>query len=105
MNILFVCSRNEWRSPTAETIYKNHGTINAKSAGTSPSARIKVNQKHIDWAQLIFVMEKKHRQLIVQKFGDSLDMQKVIVLDIPDDYRYMDEELIEELRTKVAPYL
>lgn len=105
MNILFVCSRNEWRSPTAETIYKNHEFINAKSAGTSPSARIKINQKHIDWTEIIFVMEKKHRQLIVQKFGDSIDEQKIIVLDIPDDYQYMDEELIEELRAKVAPYL
>jgi len=105
VNILFVCSRNEWRSPTAETIYKNHEFINAKSAGTSPSARIKINQKHIDWTEIIFVMEKKHRQLIVQKFGDSIDEQKIIVLDIPDDYQYMDEELIEELRAKVAPYL
>lgn len=105
MNILFVCSRNEWRSPTAETIFKNHEVINAKSAGTSPSARIKINQKHIDWAELIFVMEKKHRQLITQRFGSSFDGQKIIVLDIPDDYQYMDEELIEELQTKVAPYL
>lgn len=105
MNVLFVCSRNEWRSPTAETIFKNHELINAKSAGTSPSARIKINQKHIDWAELIFVMEKKHGQLIAQKFGDSFDGQKIIVLDIPDDYQYMDAELIEELRAKVAPYL
>lgn len=105
MNILFVCSRNEWRSPTAETIYKNHDFINAKSAGTSPSARIKINQKHIDWADLIFVMEKKHRQLIEQKFGNELDRQKIIVLGIPDEYRYMDQELIEELQTKVTAYL
>lgn len=105
MKALFVCSRNEWRSPTAETIYKNHELINAKSAGTSPSARIKISQKHIDWADIIFVMEKKHRQIIAQKFGDSFDKQKIVVLDIPDDYQYMDEELIEELRIKVAPYL
>lgn len=105
MNILFVCSRNEWRSPTAETIYKNHELINVKSAGTSPSASIKISQKHIDWADIIFVMEKKHRQIIAQKFGESFDKQKIVVLDIPDDYQYMDEELIEELRIKVAPYL
>lgn len=105
MNILFVCSRNEWRSPTAEAIYKNHELINTKSAGTSPSARIKISQKRIDWADIIFVMEKKHRQIITQRFGDSLDGHKIIVLDIPDEYQYMDEELIEELMTKVAPYL
>lgn len=105
MNILFVCSRNEWRSPTAETIYKNHDFIVAKSAGTSPSARIKINQKHIDWAEIIFVMEKKHRQLLEQRFGDNLGRQKIVVLNIPDEYQYMNEELIEELQTKVAPYI
>ena len=105
MNILFVCSRNEWRSPTAEAIFRNHDFINAKSAGTSPSARIKISQKHLDWADLVFVMEKKHRQLLEQKFGENLDRQKIIVLDIPDEYQYMDEELVEELQNKVAPYL
>ncbi|WP_343531053.1 protein tyrosine phosphatase [Pedobacter sp.] len=104
MNVLFVCSRNEWRSPTAETIYRNHPTIFAKSAGTSSSARIKINQKHIDWAEVIFVMEKKHLQLIEQKFGNHF-RQKIIVLNIEDVYQYMDEELIDELKTKVAAYL
>lgn len=104
MNVLFVCSRNEWRSPTAETIYKNHPTIFARSAGTSPSARIKINQKHIDWAELIFVMEKKHLQLIEQKFGNNT-RQKTIVLNIEDDYQYMDEELVDEFKAKLAAYL
>jgi protein-tyrosine phosphatase len=104
MNVLFVCSRNEWRSPTAETIYKNHPSILARSAGTSPSARIKINQKHIDWAEVIFVMEKKHLQLIEQKFGNSV-RQKTIILNIEDEYRYMDDELVLELKNKVADYL
>lgn len=104
MNLLFVCSRNEWRSPTGEAIYKNHPTIFARSAGTSPSARIKINQKHIDWAEIIFVMEKKHLQLIEQKFGNGV-RQKTIILNIEDEYQYMDEELIDELKTKIAAYL
>ena len=104
MNVLFVCSRNEWRSPTGEAIYKNHPTIFARSAGTSPSARIKINQKHIDWAEVIFVMEKKHLQLIEQKFGSDI-RQKTTILNIEDEYQYMDEELINELKTKVAAYL
>lgn len=105
MNILFICSRNKWRSPTAETIYKNYHTIIARSAGTSPSARIKVTQKHIDWANIIFVMEKKHRQIIAQRFKENPNRQKIIVLDIADEYRYMDEELIEELQRKVSAYI
>lgn len=62
MNILFVCSRNQWRSPTAEAIYKNHTDINARSAGTSTSAKIKLTAKMILWSDIIFVMEKKHKQ-------------------------------------------
>ncbi|WP_316797150.1 protein tyrosine phosphatase [Pedobacter agri] len=100
MNILFVCSRNKWRSTTAETIYKNHATHQVRSAGTEPSARIKLTEKHLFWADIIFVMEKKHRQRIIAKFGEGITDKQIIVLDIPDEYQYMDEDLIEELTQK-----
>jgi predicted protein tyrosine phosphatase len=105
MNLLFVCSRNQWRSPTAETIFRENTKLNVKSAGTSPSARIKLNEKHVTWADIIFVMEKKHRQIIEEKFRGILDYQKIIVLFIPDEYQYMDKELIDELKAKVASYI
>lgn len=105
MNILFVCSRNKWRSATAETIFKNHPNHQIKSAGTANSARIKLNNKHIIWADLIFVMEKMHKQRITENFSEDIVNKKIIVLDIPDDYQYMDEELIEELETKVSEHL
>lgn len=105
MNILFLCSRNQWRSPTAERIYKNHPNINVKSAGTEPSARIKVNAKMIDWADIIFVMEKKHKQRIKEKFSEATSQKQIIVLDIPDDYQFIDPELVEEIETKVGGYL
>lgn len=95
MNILFVCSRNQWRSPTGEQIYKNELGINAKSASTEPSARIKINAKLIDWADIIFVMEKKHKQRITEKFREEASQKKIIVLDIEDNYHFMDAELIE----------
>ena len=69
MNILFVCSRNKWRSRTAETIFKNNQKHNVKSAGTENDARIKVTEKLISWSDLIFVMEKKHRERLKEKFG------------------------------------
>ena len=105
MNILFVCSRNKWRSATAETIYKNHPEHHARSAGTEPSARIKISAKLIIWSDLIFVMEKKHKQRIFERFPEETHEKEIITLDIPDDYQYMDEELIEELNAKVADYL
>ena len=105
MNILFVCSRNKWRSATAETIYKNHPVHQIKSAGTSSTARIKINSKLINWADLIFVMEKKHKQRIYETFSLDVMEKEIIVLGIPDDYQYMDEELINEIKTKTSHYL
>lgn len=105
MNLLFVCSKNKWRSRTAETIFKADKSHTVKSAGTHEGARIKLTEQHISWADLIFVMENKHRQIIRQKFRASLDTAKIIVLDIPDEYQYMDEELIQTLRIAVKPYL
>ncbi len=105
MNILFVCSRNKWRSPTAEAIYKDYTNLNVKSAGTEPSARIKLNAKNILWADLIFVIEKKHKQRMFENFPIEISEKQIIVLDIPDNYKFMDSELIEEIESKVNQYI
>ena len=105
MNLLFVCSRNQWRSPTAESIYKNYSGINVKSAGTEPSARIKLNSKIIEWADYIFVMEKKHKQRMSENFPAETKDKRIIILNIPDEYKYMDPELIEEIKSKVDDYI
>jgi predicted protein tyrosine phosphatase len=105
MNILFVCSRNKWRSRTAETIFKSNQNHHVRSAGTENDARIRVNEKMILWADIIFVMEKRHRQRLNDKFEHSLQGKRIIILDIEDHYQYMDEVLVEMLKTSVAPYL
>lgn len=105
MNILFVCSKNKWRSRTAETIFKDSVTHDVKSAGTNQGARVKLTEKHLIWADKIFVMEKKHLQIIKQKFHVNIDREKVIVLNIPDEYEYMDEELILLLKNSIAHYM
>lgn len=105
MNLLFVCSRNQWRSPTAEEIFKNNQEHQAKSAGTEPSARIKITEKLINWADIIFVMEKKHKERIKQRFATVVDEKELIVLDIPDEYQFMDEELVDLIKLSVLPYL
>lgn len=105
MNVLFVCSRNKWRSRTAETIFKDNHDHVYKSAGTENDARIRVNEKLINWADIIFVMEKRHKQRLQEKFEQIINEKKIIILDIEDNYQYMDEELIETLKTSVTPYL
>lgn len=76
-----------------------------KSAGTEPEARIRVNEGHIGWADLIFVMEKKHVRILNEKFGETLNGKKVICLHIPDDYGYMDPELIALLKASLSEYV
>lgn len=97
--ILVICSRNKWRSKTAETIFKNHPEVHVKSAGTSKNAVKKVNQILIDWAESVFVMEKKHQEILLKNF--SINPSKIFILEIPDIYKYMDEELIDQLKDSI----
>jgi predicted protein tyrosine phosphatase len=105
VNILFICSRNKWRSRTAETIFKDNQKHNVKSAGTENEARIKVTEKLISWADLIFVMEKKHKERLRDKFPQLIDEKEIVTLDIKDDYKYMDAELIDILQTSFSQYM
>jgi predicted protein tyrosine phosphatase len=103
--LLFVCSRNQWRSPTAESLFRRHPHYEARSAGTSNRARVTVNEQHIVWADDVFVMEHQHRQMLLARFARALEHKPLIVLDIPDDYRFMDEELLVLLRASLGGYL
>ncbi len=105
IKLLFLCSRNKWRSYTAEKIFHGINGHEVRSAGTENNARIKVTGGHIGWADMIFVMEEKHRRRIKEKYGDYLKNKKVYNLDISDDYTFMDEELIELLRSRVSEFI
>lgn len=105
MNILFVCSRNQWRSPTAEHVFRNRQSISVRSAGTSPNAKRTVSIKDILWADQIMVMEHKHKNRLQAMFPRALQHKTILVLDIPDDYQYMDEALVNILEQSVAPHL
>ena len=105
MNLLFICSKNQWRSPTAEQIWRRIEGVSARSAGTARSARRQVRLDDIRWADLIFAMEDKHAARLRADFRQELAHTPVHVLDIPDDYPFMDPELIELLRAKVEPLL
>jgi predicted protein tyrosine phosphatase len=105
MHILFVCSRNQWRSPTAEAIYRDRPCLQVRSAGTEPSARIRLSTKTILWADLIFVMEKRHKLRMLENFPEEMAGKQVVVLDIPDEYQYMDPELVGEIEARVGEWL
>lgn len=103
--VLFICSKNKWRSLTAETIYKNSSSIHVQSAGTENGSRIKVNAKLITWADLIFVMEKHHREKLLLNYSEETKNKQIVILEIPDVYKFMDKELIEEIQISVLEYL
>jgi len=101
VNVLFVCSMNQWRSPTAEKIYADNPLVSARSAGTNEGARKAVRSSDLVWADLVLVMEQKHKQRLLATFPDELKFKTLHVLDIPDDYEYMDPELIGEIASVV----
>lgn len=102
--ILFICSQNRWRSLTAERLFDNHPHYQARSAGTEPGARVRVTAGHLGWADVVFVMEKKHADVLQQKFGDALAGKRIINLRIPDKFQFLDGLLMELLRERLAEY-
>ena len=105
MNLLFVCSRNRLRSPTAEAIFAGLEGYEVLSAGTSPDAETIISADLIEWAKVIFVMEGVHRRRLTERFGPGLRGKRLIVLGIADEYTYMDPRLVELLEKKVAAHL
>ncbi len=94
--LLFVCSGNKLRSPTAENFYAEQG-FETRSAGTSRDAINVVGVEDLKWADQIIVMESKHAQRIKAHFPRITQFKKIRVLNIPDNYKYMDEKLIKIL--------
>lgn len=98
-----VATRNKAKENTYWTPFSSAAATSG--AGTSKHAKHTVSVKDIAWADLIAVMEHKHKQAIQEKFAKELKHKKIIILDIPDDYQYMDAELVEMLQLSMTPYL
>jgi predicted protein tyrosine phosphatase len=105
INALFVCARNKLRSPTAESVFFGTPGIDVRSAGTAKDAENPISRDDVEWAEIIFVMEKRHAKALKSMFGKLLEVKRTIVLGIPDDFEFMNARLIEILQAKVTPYL
>lgn len=95
--ILFVCSRNRRRSLTAEQLFAKVPRWQVRSAGTADGARIKVTDGHLGWADLVVAMEKRHKEILRERFPELLAIKPRICLFIPDDYEFMEDALVEVL--------
>ena len=105
LNVLFICSMNQWRSPTAEQIYADKPLLNVRSRGTNRGAKRTVTSNDLKWADIVMVMEQKHKQRLTGNFPGEMRYQEIHVLDIPDDYQFMDPELIVELANSIDAIL
>ena len=104
-NILFICSQNRLRSPTAERLYSQTPGFDVASAGLDNDAIVRVTPDLLSWADRIFVMEKRHRNRLSRKFRDSLRGKRVTCLDIPDEFDFMEPALLQILERRLAPCL
>ena len=104
-NVLFICTQNRLRSPTAEQVFADWPGLETQSAGLGNDASTPVSPELLAWADMIFVMEKAHRNKLSQKFRKHLNGKRVICLDIPDEFEYMDPLLIRLLKAKVPRFL
>ena len=103
--LLFVCSQNRWRSLTAERLFDGHAHYQARSAGTEPGARVRVTAGHLGWADVVFVMEKKHADVLRQKFAPELAGKRLVNLRIPDKFQFLDAVLLDLLRERLGEYV
>lgn len=103
--VLFICSQNRLRSPTAERVFASWPGVEVSSAGLNSGAVNPVTPELLEWAELVFVMEKAHRNKLSRKFKQHLRRAKVVCLDIPDEFEFMDPALVSLLTGRVARFL
>ena len=104
-NYLFVCSQNRLRSPTAEQIFAEWPGISVSSAGTNNDAENPLSGDLVEWADVIFAMERTHRNKVQKKYRSFLGSTRIVVLDIPDEYEFMDEGLVRLLKAKMVRWM
>lgn len=104
MKVLFVCSQNRLRSPTAARVFSGWPGIETRSAGTDATAQVTISEALLDWADLVVCMEREHRLLIRQRWPLIAAQKRMASVDIPDEFEFMAPALVETLRERV-PHL
>ena len=102
LRVLFVCALNQWRSPTAEQLYKSDARLEVRSAGIRSGAKRRISQSDLEWADVVFVMDQEQRRWIAEQFR-QVGLPPIRLLDIPDNYPYMHLVLQEALRAAIDP--
>lgn len=102
---MFVCTQNRFRSRTAEELYRGCRDIEVRSAGVARDARIPLTSDLLEWADLVFVFERGHRNIIHKHFPQLYPQKKIVCLYVPDQFDYMSPELVDLLTERLERYL
>ena len=105
VRVLFVCRQNRRRSATAERIFRKRADLDVRSAGTDADALVHVNAQMLDWADLVFIMDDEQRAALTARFPSHPALARLVCLDIPDDFVFLDPELVSLLEERVEPHL
>lgn len=105
MNLLFVCSENRLRSPTGEEVFSKYEGVNAIGCGTNSDAETPISGDLVEWADIIFVMQKTHKNKVSKKFKALLKGKRLICLEIPDEYECMDPVLVQMMQNRVLRHI
>lgn len=104
-HVLFVCHQNRRRSATAERVFCKRPDLEVRSAGIHTDALVRINERMLEWADVIFVMEERHRRELEGAFPGHAALERIVCLEIPDDYAFLDPELVDLLKARVAQHL
>lgn len=105
LRVLFVCRQNRRRSATAERIFSKDPSLDVRSAGTSETALVQVNERMLEWAEVIVTMDAEQNRALERSFPGHAALQRVTCLEIPDHYPFLDPELVRLLEERVTPHL
>ena len=103
--VLFICRLNRHRSATAERIFSKRTDLDVRSAGTEEDARVRVNARMLEWADVIFAMDPLQVEALRRIFPAHPALERVICLDIEDVYSFLQPQLVELLQQKVPEHL
>ncbi len=102
MRLLFLCSQGRLRSRTAAAIYSERPGVEARFAGLDADTDAPLQEVDVEWADHVLVMERSHHSQLSRRFKEQVRGKRVHVLDIPDEYDYMQPELVRLLKTRVG---
>jgi predicted protein tyrosine phosphatase len=105
LRVLFICRQNRRRSATAERIFAKHPLLDVRSAGTNPDALVHVNERMLTWADAIFTMDPAQKCALERQFAGHPALERLICLQIPDTFIFLDPELVRLLEERATPHI